>query len=77
MRFFNIPILCAAIVNAVSSLNFTDKSWNGIAAGKPVELTWQGNIGAVNITLNHGTMEDAHIVGVIASQTPPLCFKQG
>jgi hypothetical protein len=69
MRLFYISLLYGAIVNAASSLNFTEDSWSGIVTDVPFELTWKGNTGAVNITLNNGTTAKPNVVNSIASKT--------
>jgi hypothetical protein len=69
MRLFYFSLLFGTIVNAASSLNFTDDSWSGIVTGVPFELTWKGNTGAVNITLNNGTVEKPNLVNTIASKS--------
>jgi hypothetical protein len=69
MRLFYISLLCGAVVNVASSLNFTDDSWSGIVTGVPFELTWKGNTGAVAITLNNGTTAKPNLVNTIASKT--------
>lgn len=69
MRLFHILLLCCAIAEAASTMHFTD-SWDGIVAGQPFDLTWEDNIGAVNITLNQGTETNCTAVNEIASKTP-------
>jgi hypothetical protein len=69
MRLLYISLLCGAIVNVASSLNFTDDSWSGIVTGVPFELTWKGNNGAVSITLNNGTTAKPNLVNTLASMT--------
>jgi hypothetical protein len=70
MILLYISLLCGAIVNAASSLSFIDDSWSGIVTGVPFQLTWKGNTGAVNITLNNGTTTNPNVVNPIASKTP-------
>ena len=68
MRLLYVPLLCSAIVQAVNRLNFTNDPRSGIATGEPFQLAWNGNIGAVNITLNNGTEARPKTVDVIASK---------
>jgi hypothetical protein len=68
MRLFLILLLCCAVAEAASTMHFTD-SWDGIVAGWPFDLTWEDNIGAVNITLNQGTETNCTAVYIIASKT--------
>ena len=68
MRLFLILLLCCAVAGAASTMHFTD-SWDGIVAGRPFDLTWEDNIGAVNITLNEGTETNCTAVYIIASKT--------
>ena len=69
MRVSYFSLLCGAIAVAASNEHFTN-SWNEIAAGQPFDLAWDGNIGAVNITLNQGPKENYTVVDTIASKTP-------
>jgi hypothetical protein len=70
MILLSFLLLCGAIVNAASSLNFTVDSWSGIVTGVPVQLTWKGNTGPVNITLNNGTLTKPNVVNPVASKAP-------
>jgi len=68
MRVRYISLLCCAIAEAASTIYFTD-SWNGIVAGQPFQLRWEGSTGAVNITLNQGSEDNYIVVKTIASKT--------
>ncbi|KAE9364658.1 hypothetical protein N431DRAFT_520194 [Stipitochalara longipes BDJ] len=66
MRFFYISLLCCATGMVANTMHFTD-SWDGIVAGRPFELTWEGNTGVVNITLNQGIEKNYTAVNTIAT----------
>jgi hypothetical protein len=69
MWLFYSLLACAAIaiVEAASDLAFTDGSWT-VVTGVPFEITWEGNVGAVNITLQNGTVANPNYVNSIASE---------
>lgn len=68
MSLFIILLLCGAIVNAASTLHFTDDSWSGIVTGVPFQLTWTDNNGPVTITLNNGTTANPNLVHTLGSK---------
>ncbi|KAN0099729.1 hypothetical protein V8E51_013504 [Hyaloscypha variabilis] len=73
MRLFHIFSLSCAIAEAASTMHFTD-SWDSIVAGQPFDLTWEDNIGAVNITLNQGTETNCTAVNIIAANIDSTSF---
>lgn len=75
MRFSNTLLGCATIVEAAISLQFTNP-WTGVVTGVPLELTWIGNNGAVNITLQNGTTANPIFVNLFASkqERPEMSF---
>lgn len=67
---FSLAVVAAttfALVNAVELTN-TAASFVGVAAGKPLDITWTGATGPVKLTLKNGPATDLEEVSVIAGE---------
>ncbi|KAI0148123.1 Ser-Thr-rich glycosyl-phosphatidyl-inositol-anchored membrane family-domain-containing protein [Hypoxylon sp. NC0597] len=65
MKFTIVSAILAAI--PAWAVSITNSNFEGIAVGKPFEITWSGAAGAVTLTLKDGPSDNLQTVGQITS----------